>query len=237
MYWNFVVADLAADLWLHLLATAAMSASKTIAHLCAWSGLWLASLVWAVNMQLGQILPYLDCRTMRTRQRSLRLRRRPSPALRAVTSWRVAARPAAANAPRDTFYFVGAIERARRACLYICAFHAGHRRDGAERMRKIATSMWLVVASEGAAYAHGAGPQDGRDLDLRSLDRHATSLLRAALCGWRVCSIAATGARGAGCALGMISPVICRLAQPCRRAGVAAALARRASLHLPHDRA
>lgn len=39
-----------------------MSMSKPLAHLLIWAGLWLAPLIWAVNMQLGQVLPYTDCR-------------------------------------------------------------------------------------------------------------------------------------------------------------------------------
>ncbi len=40
-----------------------MSASKLLTHLSIWAGLWIAPLVWAANMQLGQILPYADCRS------------------------------------------------------------------------------------------------------------------------------------------------------------------------------
>lgn len=40
-----------------------MNASKLFAHLSIWAGLWLAPLVWAANTQLGQILPYADCRS------------------------------------------------------------------------------------------------------------------------------------------------------------------------------
>ncbi|WP_448031355.1 hypothetical protein [Bradyrhizobium liaoningense] len=40
-----------------------MSTSKLFTHLSIWAGLWFAPLVWAVNMQLGQILPYADCRS------------------------------------------------------------------------------------------------------------------------------------------------------------------------------
>ncbi|MGL9622398.1 hypothetical protein QRQ56_30935 [Bradyrhizobium sp. U531] len=38
-----------------------MNASRFVNHLSIWAGLWFAALVWAVNMQLGQILPYADC--------------------------------------------------------------------------------------------------------------------------------------------------------------------------------
>jgi hypothetical protein len=30
-------------------------------RLAAWAGLWLAALLWAVNVEAGQILPMLDC--------------------------------------------------------------------------------------------------------------------------------------------------------------------------------
>jgi hypothetical protein len=40
-----------------------MNASRLFTHLSIWSGLWFAALIWAVNMQLGQILPYADCRS------------------------------------------------------------------------------------------------------------------------------------------------------------------------------
>jgi len=40
-----------------------MNASKLLTHLSIWAGLWFAPLVWAANMQLGQILPYVDCRS------------------------------------------------------------------------------------------------------------------------------------------------------------------------------
>ena len=39
-----------------------MSASKVTTGLMNWAGLWFAALIWAGNMQLGQLLPYIDCR-------------------------------------------------------------------------------------------------------------------------------------------------------------------------------
>lgn len=38
-----------------------MSAWNPFANLSIWAGLWLAPIIWAANMQLGQILPYVDC--------------------------------------------------------------------------------------------------------------------------------------------------------------------------------
>ncbi len=40
-----------------------MSTSKLLTKLSIWAGLWFAPLIWAANMQLGQILPYADCRS------------------------------------------------------------------------------------------------------------------------------------------------------------------------------
>lgn len=38
-----------------------MISPRTRARLVSWAGLWIAALLWAVNTQLGQILPYRDC--------------------------------------------------------------------------------------------------------------------------------------------------------------------------------
>ena len=38
-----------------------MMSSRTRTRLSTWAGLWGAALAWAVNMQLGQILPAIDC--------------------------------------------------------------------------------------------------------------------------------------------------------------------------------
>ncbi|TWB03583.1 hypothetical protein FBZ96_10254 [Bradyrhizobium stylosanthis] len=38
-----------------------MSTSRLLTRLSIWAGLWFAAFIWAVNMQLGQILPYTDC--------------------------------------------------------------------------------------------------------------------------------------------------------------------------------
>jgi hypothetical protein len=38
-----------------------MTVLRTGVRLAVWSGLWAPALLWAVNTQLGQILPYVDC--------------------------------------------------------------------------------------------------------------------------------------------------------------------------------
>jgi hypothetical protein len=38
-----------------------MSVFRTRIRLAVWSGLWAPALLWAANMQLGQVLPYIDC--------------------------------------------------------------------------------------------------------------------------------------------------------------------------------
>ncbi len=38
-----------------------MSFRRTAIRLSVWAGLWGAALVWAINMEVGQILPTLDC--------------------------------------------------------------------------------------------------------------------------------------------------------------------------------
>jgi formate hydrogenlyase subunit 4 len=38
-----------------------MTSSPTRTRLRTWAGLWLAALLWAVNMQLAEVLPTADC--------------------------------------------------------------------------------------------------------------------------------------------------------------------------------
>ena len=38
-----------------------MNAFRTRIRLTVWLGLWAPALLWAMNMQIGQILPYVDC--------------------------------------------------------------------------------------------------------------------------------------------------------------------------------
>lgn len=38
-----------------------MTRSRTFTRLAAWSGLCVTALVWALNVQLSQLLPYSDC--------------------------------------------------------------------------------------------------------------------------------------------------------------------------------
>jgi len=38
-----------------------MSLRRTAIRLSVWAGLWGAALVWAVNTELGEILPTVDC--------------------------------------------------------------------------------------------------------------------------------------------------------------------------------
>src|ERR1700712_4454083 len=52
---------MAADLRLHLLDTENMSVRKIQEMGAVLAGLLIAPALWAMNMQLGQILPYVDC--------------------------------------------------------------------------------------------------------------------------------------------------------------------------------
>jgi hypothetical protein len=38
-----------------------MSFHRTRIRLAAWAGLWGAALLWAINLEAGQILPAIDC--------------------------------------------------------------------------------------------------------------------------------------------------------------------------------
>ncbi|MCP3442286.1 hypothetical protein [Bradyrhizobium sp. CCGUVB14] len=86
-----------------------MSASKFRTHLTIWAGLWFASMIWAVNMQLGQIVPDADCRSPLHISAITSLAGAALTALSGVASWSGAASPAVANAPAHTIEFARAV--------------------------------------------------------------------------------------------------------------------------------
>jgi cytochrome c oxidase subunit III len=101
---------LASDLRLHLLDPADMSTSRIVSHLLLWAGLWVAPLVWAANMQLGQILPYADCRSQLHGSALASMIAATIAALSGLASWR-SARSASADADvsGETVSFAGTL--------------------------------------------------------------------------------------------------------------------------------
>jgi hypothetical protein len=87
-----------------------MSASRIMSHLLLWAGLWVAPLVWAANMQLGQILPYADCRSQLHTSAVVSLIGAMIAVLSGLASWRAAKASAAdANAYGETVSFAGTL--------------------------------------------------------------------------------------------------------------------------------
>jgi hypothetical protein len=82
-----------------------MNGSRIRTRLEIWAGLWFAGLVWAANMQIGQILPSQDC------TREIRISALVSLALTifaliaGLISWRSARTPPAGFASPDTIRF------------------------------------------------------------------------------------------------------------------------------------
>jgi hypothetical protein len=97
-----------------------MSASKFLTHLTIWAGLWFASMIWAVNMQLGQILPDVDCRSPLHISAIISLAGAALTALSGVASWSCAPRPGVASAPAHTIDFARSVS-ALSACLFTFA--------------------------------------------------------------------------------------------------------------------
>lgn len=96
-----------------------MSISRPSVTLMNWSGLLVAALAWAVNMQLGQILPYLDCQREARFSAAASLIAAAAAGLAGVVSWRSAARPETA-APTRTSSFVGSLS-ALAALVFVFA--------------------------------------------------------------------------------------------------------------------
>jgi hypothetical protein len=56
---------MASDLFLHLLGAKAVMNRSVTTGLISCAGIIAASVLWAVNLEVGQILPYSDCASMR----------------------------------------------------------------------------------------------------------------------------------------------------------------------------
>jgi hypothetical protein len=97
-----------------------MSASRFLTHLTIWAGLWFAAVIWAVNMQLGQILPDVDCRSTLHVSAIISLAGAILTALSGVASWSCATRLGVASAPAHTIEFARAVS-ALSACLFTFA--------------------------------------------------------------------------------------------------------------------
>jgi hypothetical protein len=87
-----------------------MSASSIVSHLLLWAGLWVAPLVWAVNMQLGLMLPHADCVSQLRTSAVASFAAAAIAALSGLASWRSARPPSPdAAAPDDTLAFAGTL--------------------------------------------------------------------------------------------------------------------------------
>jgi hypothetical protein len=83
-----------------------MSISRHSVALVNWAGLLVAGMAWAINTQLGQILPYLDCQREARFCSASSLIGAFAAGLACVVSWRSASRLGTA-APNRTAAFVG----------------------------------------------------------------------------------------------------------------------------------
>jgi len=86
-----------------------MRESRIGIRLTVWSGLWAPALLWALNMQLGQLLPYLDC-TRQFRSSAIASGIATVLALLAgYVSWRSVSSPPAGFGSPSTLRFAGAL--------------------------------------------------------------------------------------------------------------------------------
>jgi hypothetical protein len=81
--------------------------SKTVSNLFASTGVWLAALAWAINMELGQLLPDMECRGQLRLSVIASFAGAALAVIAAIVSWRSAPRPdAEIGEPRETFTFI-----------------------------------------------------------------------------------------------------------------------------------
>ena len=82
-----------------------MNISRRSVTFVNWTGLVVAALAWAINTQLGQILPYLDCQREARFSAAASLIGAVAAGLASVISWRSAGWPEMA-VPNRTVAFV-----------------------------------------------------------------------------------------------------------------------------------
>jgi hypothetical protein len=98
-----------------------MSASKFLTNLLTWAGLWFAALVWAVNMQLGQILPYTDCRSQLHASAVVSFVGAALAIVSGLTSWQYPRQIGGEAGVRDTTVHFGSAVSALSATLFTFA--------------------------------------------------------------------------------------------------------------------
>ena len=82
-----------------------MKPSRVRIRLEAWAGLWLAGLLWAINMLAGQILPVRDCERSVFLSASLSLLFTVLALAAGLVSWRAASKETAGFASPNTLRF------------------------------------------------------------------------------------------------------------------------------------
>jgi uncharacterized membrane protein YqjE len=86
-----------------------MKAQNVIFRLALIAGLSISSAAWAVNMQLGQILPYLDCRHQARFSALASFAATLLACVAAVASWRATARARSTQPLTATSVFLGSM--------------------------------------------------------------------------------------------------------------------------------
>jgi hypothetical protein len=100
---------MASDIRLHLLDTAAMSTHNFLIRFSLIAGLLIAPLAWAIDTQLGEILPYLDCQHQVRSSAIAAFSGMLLACLAAIVSWRSTSRARMAASLTATSGFLGAL--------------------------------------------------------------------------------------------------------------------------------
>jgi hypothetical protein len=84
-----------------------MTDFRTHVRLAAWSGLWAPASLWALNMQLGQVLPYMDCARQIRSSAVISIAATVLAMLSGYVSWRSVRPPSTGFGSPPTLRFVG----------------------------------------------------------------------------------------------------------------------------------
>ena len=186
-------------------------------------------------MQLGQILPYVDCRSQLHISAIVSVRRRGlagSVGRRRRGDMRADGRRCRERAGSVRSHFASIGQRPVRVPLHLCACDAGHGLSGVDADAKDSGNhSWPAGRAARRMPTSSAPDVSGARLDVRSLDRRCRSdRFRSHVRRWRAGPAPATGS-WSGADSGRLLRAAAGWLIAGRSAGVAAALAGRAAAH------
>jgi hypothetical protein len=162
---------MASHLRLYLLGPTAMRFRRTAIRLSVWAGLWGTALVWAINMEAGQILPSFDCTRRVHASAWISAVCAVLALIAGGVSWRSARTGFTGFGSPGTLRFDASLS-AMTALIFVFALLRNPGRAGVDRMRALASVLLCLSLSSLPALAHSGTPEQTMSWTFDPLDRH-----------------------------------------------------------------